>query len=255
MTIEGTVRRIGRSGALVVLVTSGLLIASNTVCATAVRERSASDLFTSEFRLGDCTFLSEGDDNPYFPLTIWHQLVLIGEQAEEEVEVQFTVLDETEKISLPDRDSIETRVVEKRVWADGELVEISRHFFAICVETGDVFRFGADVDQFDDGEIAGHDGAWRVGESGATPGIIMPGSFLLGSRYFQEIAPDVAMDRGENQEIGLTVSVPAGIFLDCVSVQETTPLDRTENRLKTYAPGVGLIADDSLKLVEWFTIP
>ena len=46
-----------------------------------------------------------------------------------------------------------------------------------------------------------------AGIDGAKPGIVMPGSFLLGSRYYQEIAPDVAMDRAENIGVGLTVEM------------------------------------------------
>ena len=40
----------------------------------------------------------------------------------------------------------------------------------------------------EDGRIVSHEGAWRAGVDGAQPGLIMPGTFLLGSRYFQEIA-------------------------------------------------------------------
>jgi hypothetical protein len=90
------------------------------------------------------------------------------------------------------------RVVEEREWQDDELVEVSRNFFARCKETGDVFYFGEEVDLYEDGEIVGHGGAWLAGRDGALPGIIMPGRFLLGSRYYQEVAPDIALDRGEN---------------------------------------------------------
>lgn len=55
-----------------------------------------------------------------------------------------------------------------------------------------VFYFGEHVDIYhEDGTIT-HDGAWRAGQPDgdglAKPGIIMPGRFLLGSRYFQEQA-------------------------------------------------------------------
>jgi len=36
--------------------------------------------------------------------------------------------------------------VEEREEVDGELKEISRNFFAICREHGDVFYFGEEVD-------------------------------------------------------------------------------------------------------------
>lgn len=102
------------------------------------------------------------------------------------------------------------------------------------------------------GDPAAGPGAWRAGENGARPGIILPGGpFLLGSRYFQEIAPQVAMDRGEHINMGLEITVPAGsTFTDCVAVEENTPLDKKELSTKIYCPGVGLVIDDDLELVQ-----
>ena len=55
-------------------------------------------------------------------------------------------------------------MVEERETEDGELVEVSRNFFAICEETNSVFYFGEEVDDDEDGEIVGHEGAWLAGE-------------------------------------------------------------------------------------------
>ena len=143
-----------------------------------------------------------------------------------------------------------TRVVEEREWADGELVEVSNNFFAICRKTNSVFYFGEDVDIYEDGEIVSHEGAWRAGVNGAMPGIIMPGTFLLGSRYFQEIAPGVAMDRGENVEMGLEMETEAGLFCGCVKVLETTPLEPDAESEKIYCPGIGLVVDDEVRIVK-----
>ena len=66
------------------------------------------------------------------------------------------MLDDTEMV-----DGIETRVVEEREYEDGKLVEISLNFFAMANETGDVFYFGEDVDDYADGEVVGHGGQWR----------------------------------------------------------------------------------------------
>ena len=33
--------------------------------------------------------------------------------------------------------------------------------------------------------------------------MIMPGTFLLGARYFQELADGIALDRAEHMEMGL----------------------------------------------------
>jgi hypothetical protein len=80
----------------------------------------------------------------------------------------------------------------------------------------------------------------------------MPGTFLLGSRYFQEMAPGVAMDRAEHVKVGLTVDVPAGPFTNAVQVLETNALERSARDIKIYAPGVGIIVDETLELTEIF---
>ena len=74
-------------------------------------------------------------------------------------------------------------------------------------------------------------------------------AFLLGSRYYQEFAPN-AKDRGEHTSMNLEVEVPWGTFRGCVEVTETTPLEPGEESFKTYCPGIGLVRDDDLELVE-----
>ena len=215
--------------------------------------RDRKDQFTSEFRLEDCTFQTEGS-NPYFILEPGYQLVFEGEEDGEILHLEITVLDETETIDLPELGPIETRVVEEVETVDGELVEISRNFFAICDPTNDVFYFGEEVDIYEpDGTIT-HEGAWRAGEPDedglAEPGLIMPGTFLLGSRYYQELADGIALDRAEHVEMGLEVTTPAGEFSDCVRVLETTPLEPGKSE-KIYCPEVGLVIDDVVELLEY----
>jgi hypothetical protein len=80
--------------------------------------------------------------------------------------VVITVLDETKRIG-----SIETRVVEEREEEDGQLKEVSRNFFAVCKEHGDVFYFGEEVDDYKGGKIVNHSGAWRADEKNSRAGI------------------------------------------------------------------------------------
>lgn len=204
--------------------------------------------FTSSFRLDECQFKSTGT-NPYFILKPGRRLVLEGDGER----VLITVLRETHRIKLEiggRLQSLKTRVVEEREYEDGELKEVSRNFFAICAKTNDVFYFGEEVDDYEDCEIVGHGGEWLAGKDGAMPGIIMPGTFLLGSRYFQEIACDVALDRAEHVKTGLTVETPFGVLENCVQVRETSPLDHGAESTKVYAPGIGLVVDNDIRLVD-----
>jgi hypothetical protein len=79
----------------------------------------------------------------------------------------------------------------------------------------------------------------------------MPGTILLGSRYFQEIAPDVAMDRAEHVRMNVTVETPKDIFEGCIEVKETTPLEPNAKDTKVYAPGIGLVIDGPLELTDY----
>jgi len=203
--------------------------------------------YTTDFRLDACTFSSVGS-NEYFILEPGYQLILEGEEDGALLELSITVLNETEMIG-----GIETRVVEEMESEDGELVEVSRNFFAICVETNSVFYFGEDVDIYEDGDIVSHEGAWRAFEGDNEPGLMMPGIILLGSRYFQEMAPEVAMDRATIVKMNATVEVPAGEFENCLVTFETTPLEPSAKDWKFYAPGVGLIIDGPAELVEVIT--
>lgn len=205
--------------------------------------------YTQSFDRDGCTFTTTGE-NPYFPLWPGYALVLEGEEEDDEgelVEISTTntVLADTERV-----DGVLTRVLEERELEDGELVEISRNFVAICRETGDVWYFGEDVDDYEDGMIVGHEGAWRAGVNGATPGIVFPGTPFIGARYYEEFAPGVAEDRGEIVAMGEEITVPAGIFDRTIQTIGTSPLSPDEMDEKAYAHGVGLIQDEELELVE-----
>jgi len=206
-------------------------------------------LFAACARFGDWTsvFLVEKDEllsvgrNPYFILEPGYMLVLEGHGAQ----LIITVLNETKKV-----DGVETRVVEERETKGGKLVEVARNYFAISKRTNDVFYFGEDVDMYKDGKIANHDGSWLSGVNGSKFGLMMPGRVLLHSRYYQEVAPNIAMDRATIVSVTETVKTPAGEFKNCVKVEETSPLSRFTTEYKYYAPGIGMVSDGGMKLVK-----
>lgn len=188
--------------------------------------------------------LSSTGRNPYFILEPGYQLVL--ENGTERLAV--TVLHETKTIA-----GVETRVVEERETRDGKVTEVSRNYFAISKRTNSVFYFGEDVDIYEGGKIS-HEGAWITGAKGARFGLMMPGQVLLNARYYQEIAPAVAMDRAEIVSMNETVKTPAGEFKNCLKIEETTPLEPGDISYKYYVFGIGLVQDDTLKLVKFGTV-
>lgn len=215
--------------------------------------------FTSEFRAEDCEFRPRGE-NPYFILEPGYQLILEGEEEGETLRVEITVLNKTKTIEVAEIGEVRTRVVEEVETTDGELTEISRNFYAICEQTNDVYYFGEEVDIYNEDGTITHEGAWLAGEPDedgtAEPGIIIPGTFLLGSRYYQELAEGIALDRAENTEMGIEITVPAGTFTDCVQVIESTPLEPDSESEKIYCPDIGLVQDDVLQLIDYgFVVP
>lgn len=155
-----------------------------------------------------------------------------------------TVLDETRLV-----DGVQTRVIEEREEEAGAVKEVSRNYFAMDPATGDLYYFGEDVDNYKDGKVAHHAGSWLSGVNGAHFGLMLPGKPTVGRKFQHEVAPGVAMDRGETVNIGATVKTPAGMFNGCVEAIETTPMDKDIDH-KVYAPGVGLVRDDEFELVK-----
>ena len=146
-------------------------------------------------------------------------------------------------------DGVTTGVLEEREEKDGQLIEVSRNFFATDRNTGDVYYFGEDVDNYMDGRIINHESAWLTGEKGARFGLMIPGQPKVGDKFYQEIAPKVALDRVEVVSVDETVRTPAGTFHHCVHLRETTPLEADVSH-KYYAPHVGMIKDDEFELAE-----
>jgi hypothetical protein len=193
-----------------------------------------------EFDISKCNLVTMGR-NQYFVLEPGYQLVLEGGGTK----LQITVLDETRKV-----DGIMTRVVEEREWKKGRLYEVARNYFAICEQTKDVFYFGEDVDFYENDKIVKHDGAWLAGEKGNRAGLMMPGTPKVGMKYYQEVAPGIAMDRAEIVSLTETCKTPAGAFAGCMKVKEGSAMDRLVTEYKYHAPGIGLVQDEDLKLVK-----
>jgi len=211
-----------------------------SLTARANEQKQDDRMWTAGFQL-EKDELSTIGRNPHFILEPGYYLIL-----EKGVErVAITVLNSTKKVG-----EVETRVVEEKETKDGKLVEVSRNYYAISERTNGVFYFGEDVDLYKNEKVVGHGGSWLAGVNGARFGLMMPGIILLRSRYYQELAPGVAMDRAEVVSMSETVVTPAAQFTNCLKVEETTPLEPGNKEYKYYAAGIGLVQDGALKLVK-----
>jgi hypothetical protein len=227
---------------VIAVATAAILIVS-----TSPKVNAQNESWTSSFNMGDCNFSTTGT-NPYFILQPGYQLVFAGVEDGESLNVTVTVSNETKVVG----DGIITRVVEERTVNSetNDLKEITRDYFAICDKTNSVFYFGEDVNNYENGELVDHEGSWLHGSNNARAGLIMPGTVLLGSRYYQEIAPDVALDKAEIVSMNQTVSVPAGSFRDVIKMTETNDLEPGIQEDNLHALGIGQVIDNELELVS-----
>ena len=193
-----------------------------------------------KFELSSCKLLTTGR-NQYFVMEPGFQVLLEGGGTK----LQITVLNETKTV-----DGVATRVVEEKEWKDGKLAEISRNYFAMCAQTKDVFYFGEDVNFYENDKVVKTEGSWLAGANGNRAGLMMPGAPQLKMKYYQEIAPGVAMDRAEIVSLTETCKTPAGTFSGCLKVKEGSAIDRTAIEYKYYAQGIGLVRDGDLRLVK-----
>lgn len=226
----------------------------------AVGEVTGTDTesgYTDQYLYKECEFVDEGE-TPYYILKPGFQLVLEGPEDGEHITLVITVTDQTKKILIPEIGWVTTRVIEEKEWADGIPKETSTTFFAIDKKTNNVYDFGDETDIFNDEgtEVVGHEGGWLAGQPDANglakAGIFMPGTFLLGAKYYQQLAEGNSMERAENSEMGLTVKTPAGTFKDCIRVRETNWSEpQGAETFKTHAPGIGLLGEDTLELVAY----
>jgi hypothetical protein len=238
------------SVAAIALLLGGMMIAATEEVQGQAEEGDISSSpsprasFLTDQPLENCNFASTGK-NDYFILEPGYQVILDGEEDGEKIQLIMSVMNETKIV-----DGVETRVVEEKETEGGNLIEVSRNYFAICSPTNNAIYFGEEVDMYEDGKVVSHEGAWLAGQNGAKAGMIMPGEVEVGLKYYQEIAPGVAEDRAEIVSVNDTLDTPAGTFSQVLKTEETNPLKPGEKEFKFYAPRIGLIQDEALKLVK-----
>lgn len=200
---------------------------------------AGADGFRDQFTV-DKSALKATGDNAYLAIQPGRVLKLTDGKDT----LTVTILPGTKTI-----DGVACGILEEKETKDGKLIEISRNFFATDPATKDVYYFGEDVDNYKDGTIINHESAWHAGKDNARFGLMVPGQPKAGDKFYQEIAPKVAMDRVEIVSTDETVKTPAGTFEHCLHLKETTPIEADVSH-KYYAPGVGMIKDDNFELAE-----
>lgn len=179
--------------------------------------------------------------NPFFPLEPGTVLIYEGEDDGETERVVVEVTADTRRIL-----GVECVVVRDRVWIDGDLVEDTFDWFAQHAN-GDVWYFGEDSKEIEDGEVISREGSWEAGVDEAEAGILMKGAPKIGDEYQQEYYEDEAEDRALVLSLDQTIGVALGSFSGCLQTKEWSPLEPGIAEHKFYAPGIGLILETKVE--------
>ena len=168
-------------------------------------------------------------DNEYFPLKPGTTFVYEGGAERGEM----TVTHDTKKVM-----GVECVVVDDRGYEAGKLIEKTYDWFAQD-NRGNVWYFGEDTKEYDNGEVTSTKGSWQAGVDGAKPGIIMPSDPKVGHSYHQEYYPGEAMDMARVLSSNASVTLPYGSFDHVLETREWTPLQPGFSEKKYYVRGVG----------------
>jgi hypothetical protein len=175
--------------------------------------------------------------NPLFPLPLGTRLIYRGtEDGLPERVVTEVTRDHKTILGVP------VVVVLDRVFLDGKLKEKTFDWYAQD-EDGNVWYFGEDTKEFEDGRVVSTAGSFEAGKHGARAGIIMRAHPKLGQTTPQEFAPGVAEDKGRVLNLDAKVTVPYGTFHHCLMQAEFTPLEPAALEHKFYCPGIGIVRE------------
>lgn len=180
-------------------------------------------------------------DNKYLPWLPGTRFVYVGEE-DGEPERDVTVVTHQQKTIL----GVNVTVVLDRVYQSGSLTEQTFDWYAQD-KKGNVWYFGEDSREIEDGEVVSTEGSWEAGKNGAKPGIIMSAHPHVGQSMQQEFAPGVAEDMARVLHLGLKVSVPYGSFNHCIETEEFTPLEPGVREVKFYCPGIGQVKEQDVQ--------
>jgi hypothetical protein len=174
-------------------------------------------------------------DNPFLPMKPGTTRVYTrgkGPRAERD---EVAVMQDTKQIL-----GVECTVVRDRGWADGNLAEDTRDWFAQD-RTGNVWCLGEDSKAYRKGVLVSTEGSWKAGVRGAHAGLVMEAHPRVGDTYRQEVSPGVAEDRAVVISLGKYARVPYGRFHHLLMTEDWTPLGPDVAEYKYYARGVGLV--------------
>lgn len=202
----------------------------------------------------DPTRFSTEITNPYFTLAPGAKRVYEAHTDEGTERIEIEATGETKEVM-----GVTTLVYHDRVTKDGQLFEDTLDYLAQDAE-GNVWYFGEDVNNYENGALVDHNGSWLAGINGVQPGIWMLADPIVGSEYRQEYYRGEAEDVGEVTKVDQSVTVREKTYTDCIVIHDSSPIDPKLNEDKTYCPEAGglvleenFTTGDRVELIESIT--
>jgi hypothetical protein len=180
-------------------------------------------------------------DNPYMPLAAGARWVYDGSGDDGEPEHNEVVVTDQQKVVM----GIPVVVVRDTVSVRGETTEDTYDWFAQDRD-GNVWYMGEDSKDYENGQVTSTEGSWEAGVDGALPGIVMPAHPAPGQAYRQEYYKGHAEDMAEIAQVGTTKAIALGQYSDVLVIKEWNPLEPDVVEQKYYAPGVGVVAEETV---------
>ena len=177
--------------------------------------------------------------NPYLPLSSLHQDIIEGKEEGHAIRVERTKKAGTKTFAVWGQ-NVAAMIVEDREYRDKKLFEVTLDYFAQD-DNGVVYYMGEDVNNYRNGKVVGHEGAWLSGAGGILPGVLVPAHPKIGDRFKSENVPPVTLEADEVVSLTAAVKTPAGSYKNCLKIKETTPEGEVE--YKYYAPKVGVVME------------
>jgi len=176
-------------------------------------------------------------DNPYLPFKPGTRMVYRERSDDGHGREVVTVTRRTKTVQ-----GVETVVVRDRAFIAGELAEDTRDWYAQD-RRGNVWYFGENTKEYEDGKVVSTEGSWRAGRDGARAGIVMPARPKVGDIYYQEYAPGEALDQATVLRLDAERTVPYGSFDELLVTKDFTELEPDVVEHKFYARGVGVVLE------------
>lgn len=181
-------------------------------------------------------------DNPYFPRIPGDKFIYEGQTENGFERIELVILKETKVIM-----GVTNTIMRDTVYLNGEIREDTYDWFAQD-KNGNVWYFGEDVNDYENGVVVSKAGSWEAGVDGALPGIVMYGdpAAHVGESYLQEYYAGEAEDTADLLSVRENLEIAFGAFDNVVQTYDYTPLDPNSQEHKFYAAGLGKIRNVNL---------